>query len=271
MLNLSPAGRRYGYIKDAPDHRDFGVGRLSLAVPTARKASNLALMGPVLDQGQQGSCTAHAAAADREFLHWKEYQRQEKPVTPGKDGMFSPSFIYYQERTLDGSLAQGDCGSMGRTSCQALQQFGCALRANMPYIDTECSLAPTPEQLTTAKVDWPAGGYHRLTTVDDMRSVIASGYNFRVGFNVYSSFESDWSLKGYMPIPTWHERPVGGHEVLFIAYDDDESAFLVRNSWGASWGLEGNFWFPYAAVMSEKVFSDAWTQHFGTWAPVHQS
>jgi C1A family cysteine protease len=134
----------------------------------------------------------------------------------------------------------------------------------MPYTDRECSLAPTAEQLQRAAT-WPTGQYHRLTTVDDMKSVIASGFNFRVGFTVYPSFENDWAVKGYMPMPTSSEQPIGGHEVLAIAYDDDQSAFLIRNSWGASWGLDGNFWFPYQAVANESIFSDGWTQHLGRW------
>ena len=267
-LALSPAGRRYGYKKDSLDHRDFGVARiarmLELGAAPPRSASNLSLMGPVIDQKQQGSCTAHTAVEDREFLHWKEYQRHGKPVTPGVEGMFSPSFVYYQERLMDGTLSQGDCGSMGRTSCRVLNKYGCALRSDMPYTDTECSLAPTGEQLADAAT-WPAGAYHRLTTVEDMKSVIASGYNFRVGFTVYESFESDWSTPGYMPLPKSGEGQLGGHEVLAIGYDDDKAAFLIRNSWGASWGLDGNFWFPYQAAADPNVLQDSWHQHLGRW------
>lgn len=263
-LALSPAGHRYGYLKDAPDHRDFGVSRLTLAPAAARQASNLPLMGPPLDQGNQGSCTAHADCADREFLHWKEYARQGKPVTPGADGLFSPAFTYYVSRKEDGSLGQGDCGSYGRTTCQVAMKYGHVLRSEMPYKDSDFSTEPTPDQYKEA-LTWPTGGYHRLVTVDDMRSVIFSGYNFRVGFTVYQSFETDWSVKGYMPMPTANEAVLGGHEVLFIGYDDDKSAFLARNSWGKNWGLDGNFWFPYAAVVSSSIFSDAWTQHLGIW------
>jgi hypothetical protein len=264
VLPLSPAGRRYGYKKDLPDPRDHGIGRMRLAAPLAlpSSASNLPLMGPVLDQGQQGSCTAHAGVADREFLHWKQLQGQGRPDPAGAMGLFSPAFLYYQERVIDGTLDQGDCGSYGRTSCQALNKYGCATRAQMVYQDADFTTAPTSVQLAEAAT-WPTGGYHRLTTVDDMKSVIASGYNFRVGFTVYSSFESDWSVTGYMPLPTSSEQPIGGHEVLAIGYDDAKSAFLIRNSWGVSWGLSGNFWFPYAAVMNANIFSDGWVQHLG--------
>lgn len=263
-LLLSKNGRRFGYHKDEPDYRDLGIGSVKLAKATSPSMSNLALCGPVLDQGQQGSCTAHAAAADREFLHWKTYNAQGKAVAPGTDGLYSPAFLYYLERELDGTLAQGDCGSTGRTSCMVLNQFGCALRADMPYSDSDCSTPPSEMQLTSAKT-WATGQYHRLTTVDDMKSVIATGYNFRIGFTVYESFES------IGPDGIWNpdvmEPVLGGHEVLAIGFDDNVNggSFQVRNSWG-SWGDNGNFWMRYQDAANSDILMDAWIQHLGKWS-----
>lgn len=263
-LALSPAGRRYGYKKDAPDHRDFGLAHAGLQRASIPKASNLSLMGAVIDQGQQGSCTAHATVSDREFLHWKEIARRGGTVAPPAAGMFSPSFVYYLERLEDGSLSQGDCGSTGRTSCTVLRKYGCALRSVMPYSDSDCATAPSQDQLTEAKT-YATGQYHRLGTVEDMKSCIASGYNFRIGFTVYESFESVgpdglWT-------PSTNETVLGGHEVLAIGYDDSVNggSFQVRNSWGASWGQDGNFYMRYEDAANSDVLMDAWIQHLGIW------
>lgn len=261
-LQLSPASRRYGYHKDRPDFRDYGIGPITFVRPSAAVMSNIALMGPVLNQGAEGSCTAHAAAADREFLHWKELERRGEPVVPGGEGLCSPSFIYYLERLEDGSLADGDAGSYGRTSCKVLNKYGCALRADMPYVVGDFNHAPTPEQLTAA-VKWATGGYHRLSTVDDMKACIASGYNFRVGFTVYESFEhighdGHWS-------PSKHERQLGGHEVLAIGFDDNKQAFQIRNSWGSDWGARGDFYLRYQDAADSDILQDAWIQHLGKW------
>jgi C1A family cysteine protease len=262
-LPPSPAGRRYGYHPDLPDHRDFGVANLNFQRATVPKADNLALMGVVLDQGNEGSCTAHAAAADREYLHWKEFARRRETAVIPADGLFSPSFIYYKEREADGTLAQGDCGSFGRTSCQVLNQFGCAFRSDMPYVAGDFSTAPTDTQLAAAK-KWATGQYHRLATVDDMKSCIASGYNFRIGFTVYESFESIGSDGIWTPSTT--ENVLGGHEVLAIGYDDtvNGGSFQVRNSWGP-WGKDGNFYMRYADAANSDILMDAWIQHLGKW------
>ena len=264
-LALSPAGRRYGYHKDPPDHRDFGVGRVRLEQATATAQSNLDLMGVVLDQGQESSCTAHAAAADREFLHWKELVRRGAKFVPTSEGMFSPSFIYYLERQADGSLAQGDCGSFGRTSCATLNKFGCALRSDMAYVAGDFGTAPTAAQLDGA-LKFATGQYHRLATVDDMKSCIASGYNFRIGFTVYESFEAIGANGIWTPETT--EQVLGGHETLAIGYDDSMNggSFQVRNSWGAGWGDSGNFWMRYADAANSDILQDAWIQHLGKWS-----
>jgi len=273
-LPLSPAGRRYGYLKDTPSHRDLGVWSWlkhifeneKPVVATGSAVSNEQFMGPVLDQGQQGSCTAHAGCGDREFLHWKQVAALGEEVKPGREGMFSPAFLYYYERFLDGSLDQGDCGSFGRTSCTALNKYGCALRSEMPYSDSDFSTAPTPTQTSDA-IKWPSGSYHRLTTVDDMKSVIATGWNFRIGFNVYGSFEEIQSDGIWTPDKS--ETILGGHEVLAFGYDDNVNggSFLVRNSWGAGWGKSGNFYLRYQDAADPDILQDAWIQHLGVWKP----
>jgi hypothetical protein len=220
----------------------------------------------VLDQGAEGSCTAHAAVADREFLHWKEAVRRGDPFAPSRDGMYSPSFVYYLEREADGSLAEGDCGSTGRTSCAVLRKYGCALRADVPYVAGDFSTAPTDAQLAAA-TKWATGGYHRLLNVDDMKACIASGYNFRIGFTVYQSFE-DIGPDGLWSPDVESEQVLGGHEVLAHSYDDsigDGGAFRVRNSWGADWGAAGDFYLRYSDAADPRVLMDAWIQHLGSW------
>lgn len=49
---------------------------------------------------------------------------------------------------------------------------------------------------------------------------------------------------------------IGYHAVTLVGYDDNESYFVLRNSWGADWGTQGYTFFPYddfSAVL------EAWT------------
>jgi hypothetical protein len=259
MLN----GRPLGYTPNPPDYRDFGLGRTPRMLTADQPAMNNGeFMGDVLDQGQQGSCTAHTGAEDREYLHWKQLATLGHTVAPPPGGLFSPAFLYQKERELDGTLDQGDCGSTGRSSCLALRKFGCALRADMPYSDADYSTVPTNEQLASA-LKWPTGQFHFLHTVQDAKDCIASGYNFRIGFAVDEGFggigaDGIWYLAGNIR---------GWHETLGYGYDDgvNGGSFLIRNSWGRSFGKNGDFYMPYQVAADPKYVIDKCIQHLGVW------
>jgi C1A family cysteine protease len=255
-LRLSPAGRRYGYLKDRADHRDFGIASSPVLLTSLPASFDLeSYCGAVRDQGDEGSCTAHAGVGMREFLA-RKYMPPSAPV-------LSPAFLYYVERQLDGSLDQGDCGSFGRTAMRAMNQFGICTLADEPYVPGDFSTPPTEAQLLDA-LTYKAGAYHRIQNVEDMKSCIASGYAFAIGFTVYESFENVGSDGLWSPDKN-AEQILGGHEVLAIGYDDSVNggSFKVRNSWSASWGASGNFWLRYSDAGDPDVLQDAWLAHLG--------
>src|SRR5277367_4454691 len=136
----------------------------------------------------------------------------------------------------------------------------------MPYVDSDFSTAPTTQQLADA-LQWPTGQYHFAANVDDMKSIIATGYNFRVGFTVYESFE-DIGANGEWSPNTSKEQVLGGHEVLCYGYDDSVNggSLLIRNSWGAGWGKSGDFYMRYQDAVDQNILMDACIQHLGKWS-----
>ena len=77
---------------------------------------------------------------------------------------------------------------------------------------------------------------------------------------MYESFESAAVAKsGHAALPKSGESVVGGHAVVGVGYDDAKSWFVVRNSWGAGWGMKGYFTLPYAYVADNNLASDFWT------------
>lgn len=263
-LPLSPKGRRYGAFRSPPDARDFGITRLALPKSLPSAIDLTEWCGPVRDQGALGACTGFAGAAMAEFL-WRRYR--------GRELVFSPLFLYYQERALDGDLGAGDTGSSGRTCVKALAQAGVCLEPNDPY-DASVFRNPPSAAANEEALAYRAGAYHNLGhSVQDMKACLASGYGFIVGFTVYDSFESEAvASSGLMPVPdTSRERALGGHEVFFVGYDDtvacpgtrSAGAFKVQNSWGTGWGQSGFFWFPYDCAADSSVLMDAFIQHFG--------
>lgn len=47
----------------------------------------------------------------------------------------------------------------------------------------------------------------------------------------------------------------GGHATALVGYSEEKQAFLLRNSWGISYGMHGYSWFPYEDF---KYVLEAW-------------
>jgi hypothetical protein len=93
-----------------------------------------------------------------------------------------------------------------------------------------------------------------------MKNSLASGYAFVVGISIYDSFESQKVAKtGVVPMPNFKtENCLGGHAVLVVGYSDKEQHWIVRNSWGSTWGDKGYFYLPYIYLLDAKLSSDLW-------------
>lgn len=93
-----------------------------------------------------------------------------------------------------------------------------------------------------------------------MQGCLAEGYPFVFGFTVYESFESDIVAQtGNVPMPSTGETVKGGHAVVAVGYNDEQRVFIVRNSWGNNWGLNGYCLMPYEYLLTAHLTNDFWT------------
>ena len=242
--------QRYGWVPDLPDQRDIlysVVRKVPAKLPA--KVDLRPQCSPVEDQGQLGSCTGNALAGALEFL-------ENKDGVPFID--MSRLFIYYNERAIEGSV-KSDSGAMIRDGIKTLAKQGVCSEKTWPYVISKFSVKPTAACYKEA-AQHQITSYERILTVDEMRTCLADGYPFVFGFTVYESFESQHVARtGMVPMPKSKERVVGGHAVLAVGYDDRKKQFLVRNSWGADWGLKGYFKMPYAYLADRNLSDDLWT------------
>ncbi len=248
----SRAVRRFGWIPDLPDHRDFIYAAPSPVLAKLPSSTDLRpACPPVYDQGALGSCTANAIAAALEFDQMKQ----------GASDIFVPSrlFIYYNERVMEGHVSE-DSGAMIRDGIASVARVGAPRESTWPYVVARFRAKP-PAQAFTEAATHQAILYERLRPrADQLRGCLASGFPFVFGFTVYESFESAVVARtGRVPLPTAMESPIGGHAVLAVGYDDARAWFIVRNSWGPSWGMKGYFTMPYDYVLDPNLCDDFWT------------
>ena len=241
--------RIYGWKPDHPDYRDlyfqarFGFEQLPQSVDLRDQCS------PVEDQKALASCTANALVGAMEFLHLK---KGYPPVD------LSRLFIYYNERALHGQTAH-DWGATLRDGVKTLVKRGVCEEGLWPY-DVK-RFAEKPPQVCYQKAKFrQLESYHRVVSLNDMRSCLAEGYPFVFGFSVYESFESDKvATTGVVPMPKKSEAYLGGHAVMAVGYDDRLKCFIVRNSWGSKWGQKGYCLMSYSYLDNDDLATDLWT------------
>lgn len=246
-MNRKPG---YGWVPDLPDHRDFLYNQVRAVPPSLPASVDLrSKCSPVENQGQLGSCTANALAGALEFLELENR-------TPFTD--LSRLFIYYNERAIEHTI-KSDSGAQIRDGVKTLAKQGVCPEKKWPYVISRFEIKPTPACYAEAKKHIITS-YHRILTLDEMRTCLAEGFPFVFGFTVYESFESqEVARSGVVNMPDSGERVVGGHAVLGVGYSDKQRRFIVRNSWGRGWGQHGYFTIPYGYLASRNLADDFWT------------
>ncbi len=245
-----PRKSGYGWLPDLPDHRDLMYNQLRSIPPSLPESVDLRLLcSAVEDQGQLGSCTGNSLAGALEFLE----QKNHIPFTD-----FSRLFIYYNERVIEHSV-KSDSGAQIRDGVKSLAKQGVCPEKKWPYVISKFAAKPSAVCYKEAQRHL-INSYHRILTLDEMRTCLAEGYPFVFGFTVYESFESQHVAQtGIVNMPQADERVMGGHAVLGVGYDDAQRRFIVRNSWGRNWGHHGYFTIPYGYLASRNLADDFWT------------
>ncbi len=244
--------KRYGWVPDLPDARDHlyaaPVTLMANLPPTVDLRPHCP---PVYDQGQLGSCTGNAIAGAVQF------EREKQQLSP--DFIPSRLFIYYGERVIEGTVGT-DSGAQIRDGIKVVSHLGVPPETDWPYDITKFAQKPPAAAYSDALKD-RAVSYSRLAqSLSQMKGCLASGYPFVFGFTVYDSFESQAVANtGVVPMPAAGEGVLGGHAVMAVGYDDSQQRFIVRNSWGTGWGMQGYFTMPYAYLTDRSLAADFWT------------
>jgi C1A family cysteine protease len=251
----------YGWVPDLPDHRDHLYAAPPNVLGTLPLQADLRpTCPPVYDQGQIGSCTANAIGGAHQFDQMKQKLSAPSPFAPSR------LFIYYNERAMEGTVGS-DSGAQIRDGIKSIGKQGvCREDPTWPYDgdpfppNNKITVKPSQAAYTEA-TKYTAVQYQRVPRVlNQMKACLASGYPFVFGFTVYESFESPQVAQtGIVPMPKPNEQVLGGHAVLAVGYDDAKQSFIVRNSWGSGWGMQGYCTMPYLYLTDGSLASDFWT------------
>lgn len=77
-----------------------------------------------------------------------------------------------------------------------------------------------------------------------------------IGILVYESFDALDKDNYILNLPGDTELSMGGHAMVIVGYDLPKKLFLVRNSFGVDWCIDGYCWITFAYMEQELL--DAW-------------
>ena len=239
---------KLNWVRQKPDSRDIPY-KLSPLVTLPESVDLRQWCSPVDDQGQLGSCTGNSIAGAIDLVD-RKYNSKQTQV--------SRLFIYYYERVMEGDVGT-DGGAQIRDGIKVTYTYGAPLETLWPYNISKFTVAPSSAAVAdaaTRKVTL----YEAAADFNAVQNALASGYPVVIGFDVYSSFESQQvATTGMMPYPNVNqEQLLGGHAVCIVGYDNTKNYFIVRNSWGTSWGDNGYFYMPYQVIQNTNMSSDFW-------------
>lgn len=200
----------------------------------------------VEDQYDLGSCVGNAIT--------NAYELQVKRLYPDEFVELSRLFVYYNARLIEGTVNE-DAGATIRNGVKGVSKFGVCTEKLWPYAIHMFDDMPTKECYKDAeKRKIPK--YWSLKNVDEIVSANNDNYPVVVGVTLYIKF-AFLSESNYVIEKESDEDFFGYHAVTIVGYDLDKQMFLVKNSFGNLWGMNGYFLMPFDYAKTE-VF-EAWT------------
>ncbi len=226
---VETTARLFDARPDTADFRDRMFEPTLVDVPVSMPlARHLALRLPVLDQGDEGACTAFGLAT---VAHTLLRTRGSGAVRT----RVSTRMLYDMARRYDEWRGESYSGSSCRGAMKGWHRHGVCSEALWPYTPG-LALEPYTEARAQAALRHPLGAYYRVNHKDLVAMHVAFA-------EVGVLFASCGVHDGWMEPPAsgriaWREQEcVGYHAFAIVGYDG--SGFWIQNSWGGSWGRKG--------------------------------
>jgi hypothetical protein len=206
-------------------------------VPTQLEADIVDCMGKVRNQGERGTCVAHAVCAMAECLLYR---------STGERLDLSEQFLYWNAKRIDGKPNKK--GTLIRAAAELSVSDGNCLEQTWPYVSQ-----PVPGNEGQGP---PPGGAapeatnRRLSSAvplpdrspQAIREALDEGKPVALSIPVYQNWYGNPAVNssGEIPMPLPKSKLKSGHAMCAVGYGSDPDmagggAFVLRNSWGTDW------------------------------------
>ena len=186
------------------------------------------------NQGGCGSCVAFGVSAALESHQRIETSKASLAIDTSEANLFfvnerqcnpgDPRYGWWIPEALDYLVDQGTCRE-----------------ENYPYRDAN----QNAELVLGTENTWKITGYDSTSDTAQMKRWLCEDGPLVTGYTVYQDWDVYWN-SGANGVYTHHTGNVrGGHVVAVIGYDDAQSCWICKNSWGQTHGNDGCFRIGY--------------------------
>lgn len=215
------------------DSDDKNFSKYSAAIPVPSGLDLRNNLKPIRDQGPDGCCVAFALCSMKEF--------QESKSNYFSDYL-SPWFIYLQREDPTES------GMNPKNALQILQTNGVCTEKEFPYLKAKSKDEIKEQNYINAK-NFVIKNFAYINKVEDLKQALHQNGPCIIAAPCYNDSKTFWKKVSN------NDTLLGGHCVLAVGYHPDKG-FIIRNSWGDSWGENGYTWLPYE---DWSMVNECWT------------
>ncbi|MFN2438920.1 MAG: C1 family peptidase [Chitinophagaceae bacterium] len=249
ILNVLPSknmDRDWGF-ENASDAGVLGIA----AIPATKDLRES--WWKINDQGSTGSCVGWATADS--VLRWTFF----KAGRIQKNELLSPRFIWMAAKETDEFINQPttfieEDGTSLKAAMDIARKYGAVLDDLLPFNTGQLYPNPAKTFYAVAAKLKIASYFNLGNNIGNWRTWLASKGPILTRLDVDATWDTATDNKGKLEIYQ-PQTARGGHAVALVGYTS--KAFIVRNSWGTTWGDKG---FAYASFSYAQA---AFTESYG--------
>ncbi|HEY7627656.1 MAG TPA: C1 family peptidase, partial [Ilumatobacteraceae bacterium] len=175
--------------------------------------------------------------------------------------LLSPRHVWMASKETDTITSRPEsfiegAGTTLKAAVDVARKQGVAMMADLPFhIQTKMYTGNENTFYANCALRKVAAYFNLHKNVSTWKTWLASGGPILAAFNVDSSWDNAASNGGN--IDTFHPETVrGGHAVCIVGYRED-GRFIVRNSWGTTWGDKG-FGYLHPDYIAAAFFDESY-------------
>jgi len=207
------------------------------------------------DQGQTGSCVGWATADGVVRYHMVQLNKL------GNKDLLSPRYVWMASKETDDNKVRPEsfveeAGTSLKTAMDVSRKYGIVPMSLLQFDIATLMYTGDEKAFYAAASQRRISSYFNLgKNLNQWKSWLASHGPILAGLSVDASWDNATATHGN--IDTFQPNTVrGGHAVTIVGYTA-AGRFIVRNSWGKSWGDKG-FGYVTPAYIAAGFFDEAY-------------